>query len=1194
MPVVSLFVSSTFRDFHAERDLLLGAIRAELDDRVAQFGCRVEVIDLRWGLGLDEIDEALAQERTLSVCLAEIDRSRPLFVGLLGDRYGWVPPTERTNRVAGEAGWAESVADGWSVTALEFEHGAFRHEGEHPVFFVRNLVGAPPAGWVDDDRSAVDGLRARVTGDVRAVVRTYSATADGARVTDLADFEAVVLTTLGPLVEARAQALAAGESDPVSVAERLFLEARTTVVGRADEMELLRSLIGQGRSVCLSGASGVGKSTLWRVALELAATQRSASLVVGVAPGTTSVVDVIGRLAGQLELGPPQVEADELIAWWRSALPGVGEVLLAIDGLDGLDADAADLRWLADLPGSVQLLVSTTDAGHSEFLARHSGVASVPIGELDGVGVSAMLAALAGELRRSLPAAVVSLLAQRSRSPLWVQLAFSDLTGLDENDFAQVKDPADVARLLVAAAGELPDDEAGLVAALCDRVDAANPGAVEPIATLLAHSRSGLSPLDLAELTGFDPVVIARVRRGFAGLVAPRGAGGRLGFTHGLVRQSTLRRYPAETAAVHARLAAHHAPRAGIDHVAGDDALWHTLLAGSRMAHLLDPLLEITRSSQRGFRPTGKIFALATGDDPASVLDCVAGSELGSVSQAFLGWFLERWGPIGVEVVTTGRLAELMLDNATRLAGADPNSLEALRDLWCASHTVAEGAMRSGDLDGADHAYRQSLDIAARMAALDPDHVQAQYCVSLSSSGTARVALQRLDLDAASSGFQRSFDIAARMAADDPDSVHTQRALSVSLNHMAEVALRRGDLSAAAAGYNQSFEIRERLAAIDLTNASAQRDLMVALNHMAEMAVKRNDLAAADVAYRRAWEIATSLVSIDPSNLQAQRDLFIASNSAAQGAEQRGDLESAHRAYRRAFEIAGRLAAIDPNNVEIQYDLSYGGNRVARVAEQQGDLRSARSAYSQACGILNRLALLDPTNAQAQSDLLITLDTLAEVAGKLGDLDEVESIYRVSLNARRRLAAGRSSDAPTQRNLMVAVSKVAWVAKRRGDLDSADRSYREALEICARLAAADPSNEQAQHDLAASLDRVAGVAKQRGDLDDADRDYRKSRDIFARLAVADPSNLEAQHDLARSLGSVASMAEQRGDLDRSAAIWLHAAQVVLRLPLEYEIDPQMRTYFSERLNAVAQALAEANPTLAARCRQAASQLRGTT
>ena len=1097
MPVVSLFVSSTFRDFHAERDLLLGAIRAELDDRVAQFGCRVEVIDLRWGLGLDEFDEALAQERTLSVCLAEIDRSRPLFVGLLGDRYGWVPPIERVRRVAVEAGWAGGVADGWSVTALEFEHGAFRHEGEHPVFFVRDLVGLPPTGWVENDRRAVD-LRERVMGDARAVVQTYRANVDGARVTDLSEFEGVVLATLGPLVEARARAMAVGEADPVSVAQRLFLEARTTVVGRADEVELLRSLIGQRRSVCLSGASGVGKSTLWRVAAELAAAPRSASLVVGVAPGTTGVADVIGRLAGQLGLEPPQLEADELLAWWRSALVGEGEVLLAIDGLDGLDADAADLRWLAGLPESVQLLVSTTDAGHSELLARQGGVVSVPIGELDGYGVMAMLAALAGELRRSLPAAVVSLLAQRSRSPLWVQLAFSDLTGLDENDFLQVNDPTDVARLLAAAAGELPDDEAGLVAALCDRVDAANPGAVEPIVTLLAHSRSGLNPLDLAELTGMDPVVIARVRRGFAGLIAPRGTGGRLGFTHGLVRQASLYRHPTDGASVHARLATHHAPTAAIDRISGDDALWHTLLAGTRVADLLDPLLRSVQPFSDEAEAAARTFTLAAQHDLASVLECVACSELTSGSLITLGWYLQEWGPTQLNTTIRSQLASTVLDIAARLAAADANNAQAQRDLSISFDNVADVAMQRGDLETADNLYRQSLDIARQLADANVDDAFSQRHLSIALNCVAGVAARRGDYESADALYRQSLDIARRLVAADTDDAQWQRSLSTSLNHVAGVALRRGDYAGAEALYRQSLDIARQVANADTNNAQLQRDLSIALTHVAGAALRRGDLDDADVAYRQ------------------------------------------------SLEILGCLAAGDAHN------------------------------------------------AQAQRDLCLALNNVSEMTLRRGDLDTADVTYRQTLDIARRLAVADGSDAAAQRDLSIQLNHVAGVAALRGDLGGADVAYRESLDIRNWLVAVDTGNAQAQRDLSIQLNHVARVALKRGDLANADAAYRQSLDITRRLAAGDANDAQAQRDLLVSLDNVAVVAFQRGFLGDAVADWVQAAQLAIGFPYGHPIGAELRPYFAGRLDAVVQQLKRKDRDLAARCRAAAAQLRGTT
>lgn len=71
-----------------------------------------------------EADEAARELQVLKVCLDEIDRSRPFIVALLGERYGWIPPTERIVAAARTAGLLEMVtAEGKSVTELEILYG---------------------------------------------------------------------------------------------------------------------------------------------------------------------------------------------------------------------------------------------------------------------------------------------------------------------------------------------------------------------------------------------------------------------------------------------------------------------------------------------------------------------------------------------------------------------------------------------------------------------------------------------------------------------------------------------------------------------------------------------------------------------------------------------------------------------------------------------------------------------------------------------------------------------------------------------------------------------------------------------------------------------------------------------------------------------------------------------------------------
>jgi Domain of unknown function (DUF4062) len=85
-----VFISSTFRDMHAERDYLSRLVFPELRSRCLRRGADFIGLDLRWGVTEEEAE----REGALAICLEEIESCRPFFVCLLGDRFGWVPPPE--------------------------------------------------------------------------------------------------------------------------------------------------------------------------------------------------------------------------------------------------------------------------------------------------------------------------------------------------------------------------------------------------------------------------------------------------------------------------------------------------------------------------------------------------------------------------------------------------------------------------------------------------------------------------------------------------------------------------------------------------------------------------------------------------------------------------------------------------------------------------------------------------------------------------------------------------------------------------------------------------------------------------------------------------------------------------------------------------------------------------------------------
>ncbi|MBL8827246.1 MAG: DUF4062 domain-containing protein [Planctomycetaceae bacterium] len=145
---VRVFISSTFRDMHAERDHLVKVVFPRLRQWCGERRLHLVDIDLRWGVTKEEADNGKA----LEICLQEIDGSRPFFLCLLGDRYGWVPdelPPEEMYQFHGLQSQTHL-----SITHLEIQHAALapiaRTDGQaKPIcqqsFFYFRASGCVPA-----------------------------------------------------------------------------------------------------------------------------------------------------------------------------------------------------------------------------------------------------------------------------------------------------------------------------------------------------------------------------------------------------------------------------------------------------------------------------------------------------------------------------------------------------------------------------------------------------------------------------------------------------------------------------------------------------------------------------------------------------------------------------------------------------------------------------------------------------------------------------------------------------------------------------------------------------------------------------------------------------------------------------------------------------------------------------------------
>ena len=378
---VRVFVSSTFRDMMEERDDLMThawpALRRFCRERQVEL---VEV-DLRWGIS----EEQSTRKETLKLCLDEIRACRPFFIGLLGERYGWVPgPEAITADLKEEQPWLRDL-HGKSVTELEILHGVLNNPemAGRTFFYFRDPAYAQTRGtdFLPEDDSAA--LR---QAGLKDLIRKTCATRGIPLIEDYPDprrLATLVLENLKAVIDA--QYPKESIPDPLTREARdheTFAESRRRVyIGRPDYFASLDHHAGaEGGALLLLGESGGGKSALLANWLELWREKHPRDFIfqhyIGGTPQSADHWGLMTRLIGEIKAWtndpeePPRSHDEILKSFplWLTRLRSKAEhdgvrAVIVLDALNQLeDRDRARLLgWLPSHPfaGPLRLIVST-------------------------------------------------------------------------------------------------------------------------------------------------------------------------------------------------------------------------------------------------------------------------------------------------------------------------------------------------------------------------------------------------------------------------------------------------------------------------------------------------------------------------------------------------------------------------------------------------------------------------------------------------------------------------------------------------------------------------------------------------------------------------------------------------------------------------------------------------------------------
>jgi len=446
-----------------ERDLLVKQVFPELRRICAKRFVTFTEVDLRWGI----TEEQAAEGQVLPLCLAEIHRCRPYFLGLLGERYGWVPDSIPAEVIEEEPWLDEHLHGRTSVTELEILHGVLKNPAmqSHSFFYFRDPK------WVE---SLPEAERREMTerdipydieqyGDEGAARRTeerrnkLAALKDRIRksglplVQDYASPEDLANTIRDQFKELIDRLYPEEDVPEVLDRERLSQEAyaKNRLFGCIERPEHLAALSHfvdserDGKGLVITGESGGGKSVLLAAWSRDRAQSHPGGFLFqhyfGSTPESASVDGFLRRLLSDLKRSfdideEIPVEADKLhaaLSLWLAQTTGRGQIILVLDGLNQIQGDEPDRR-LAWLPRFFQphvtVLASSLHGPALDTLQKR-GWHEHDLPPASDEEIEAMVDAYLNEYRRTLESKLKMDLvsAPGSRNPLFLRTVLEEL-----------------------------------------------------------------------------------------------------------------------------------------------------------------------------------------------------------------------------------------------------------------------------------------------------------------------------------------------------------------------------------------------------------------------------------------------------------------------------------------------------------------------------------------------------------------------------------------------------------------------------------------------------------------------------------------------------------------------------------------------------------------------------------------------
>ncbi len=617
----SIFVSSTFKDMHAERDIIQRDVIPELSFFAESFGSELQFVDLRWGVNTTDLESEEGAKKVLSVCLDEIDSCKPYMIIILGERYGWRPNSDILKDSLKNRKFVLKDFDK-SVTALEIEYGAlskFAKKENCLVFFRQNsffseMTQEELVDYKSEDISSfkkLSELKQKLKQDFGDNVIMYSPVWDEKqkKLTGFEYFSQIMIEKVKNMLQEEFESI---KHLPWQEKERL--ETNTFIENKcrqfASGFEYINSykqeiLNPDTRLLLVRGNSGRGKSTLLcQLSKQLTEDKFNVfTFICGNSSRQATLADFYRQasyyIAKLLNESYENTNSNDLKSVFfnyinRYAAKNSKKLVLIIDAIDQLvhNKDIEDFGWLPpNIPKNITVVVSFLNSLETHLPKNLQNY--VHLSQLNPLNNDEKLQIINGitqSNKKQLSSVVKLSIAakENSKNALYISLLLQRLMLFNDDDFKQIRELGDgqegIDEHMLNVINISPDNLHEMAAEiLIEAGERINKQQSEIILPLLATSRFGLRALDIEkivlDLTGaYSALDFSRLMRYMRPFFTLRDDA-RVNFTHKIIRQGLALRFKEKFAFFNDVITAHLITLKTSDNVREKELYYHAFVA---------------------------------------------------------------------------------------------------------------------------------------------------------------------------------------------------------------------------------------------------------------------------------------------------------------------------------------------------------------------------------------------------------------------------------------------------------------------------------------------------------------------------------------------------------------------------------------------------------------------------------------